>query len=328
MSIKINKKILLLSFVLFCSTFMLGAFLKANAALVSGYLWGGTEQVSDGTINGNETGVGWIDLSNKIDIPSSDGNVSGYGWSENIGWVDFEPQNHCGSAYVAASCTNPDGNHSTGVSRSGDTLVGWARIVSIAVASDSNNSGGWVGWVKMNNVSIDSATGQMSGYAWSDELGWISFANAKIEVSKILNIAVSASPSACISCSSLDFDLEAVREDTSTTLGNIIYEFDCDGDGTYEGTYNTINSSQSHGCTAMSSVTAQVRVTQGGITQTGSATVSITAPSCGDGVLNAGEECDDGAANNGVCPAASCSASCTSNVCSDNPNYNWIEVSP
>ncbi|HBO17175.1 MAG: hypothetical protein UR69_C0002G0173 [Candidatus Moranbacteria bacterium GW2011_GWE2_35_2-] len=314
MFIKKNKKILLF-LVVFCATFMLGAFLKANAALVTGYLWGGTEQVSDGAINGNETGVGWIDLSDKVDVPSSDGNVSGYGWSENIGWVDFNPA----GPYPEAP------NNS--VRRVGNNLVGWARIVSIATARAAGNSGGWLGWVKMHNVSIDSATGQMSGYAWSDELGWIDFANAKIEASKILNIIVSASPSACISCSSLDFDLEAVREDTSTTLGNIIYEFDCDGDGTYEGTYNTINSSQSHGCTVVSSVTAQVRVTQDGITQTGSAAISITAPSCGDGILGVGEECDDGAANNGVCPA-SCSASCTSNVCSDNSNYNWIEVAP
>ncbi len=327
MFIKKNKKTLLLSFFVFCATFMLGAFLKANAALVSGYLWGGTEQVSDGTINGNETGVGWIDLSNKVNIPSFDGGVSGYGWSENIGWVDFEPQNHCGSAYAAASCTNPDGNNITGVSRSGNTLVGWARIVSIATASVAGNSGGWSGWIKMNNVSIDAATGQMSGYAWSDEMGWISFANAQIGVSKVLNIIVSANPSACMSCSSLDFNLEAVRENTSTTLGNITYEFDCNGDGAFEGTYNTANSSQLHGCTTMSSVTAQVRVTQDGITQTGSATVFIAAPSCGDGVINVGEDCDDGAANNGVCPD-SCSASCANNACSDDANYNWIEVAP
>jgi len=44
---------------------------------------------------------------------------------------------------------------------------------------------------------------------------------------------------------------------------------------------------------------------------------------CGDGSLDAGEECDDGV-NNGVCPAL-CSASCTLNNCSD---ANWREVAP
>jgi hypothetical protein len=80
------------------------------------------------------------------------------------------------------------------VQRAGDTLVGWARFVGIA--NDYNkvpkNSGGWEGWVKMWNVSINTgvAPNQFVGYAWHGEqlvfgvpsgYGWIDFSRATFE---------------------------------------------------------------------------------------------------------------------------------------------------
>lgn len=32
-----------------------------------------------------------------------------------------------------------------------------------------------IGWINLNGVSVSTSTGDMSGYAWSDNVGWISF---------------------------------------------------------------------------------------------------------------------------------------------------------
>jgi hypothetical protein len=164
--------------IIFAITIKVSAGTDENS---SGWLWGGSD---DGV--GNPIGLGWISLNNTnigsavsygLTIPAS-GEVSGYVWSENLGYIDFNPQAHCGSAYMAASCLDPDGT-TGGVNRFGNDLIGWARFVEIAKASATNNSGGWSGWIKMNGsnygVILDDDNRQMSGYAWSDELGYINF---------------------------------------------------------------------------------------------------------------------------------------------------------
>jgi len=207
---------------LFLLVFAAASIVKVQAAsTVMGWLWGGSEDANIGTlgtINGNETGVGWISMSGAnsgagggsygVTIDDA-GKVSGYGWANasdapnssasqegnGLGWVDFDPQDHCvtgaqgAGQYKAASCTPPSG--SAGVFRSGNNLTGWARFVGIAKESANNNSGGWQGWLQMYNVTIDPATGKFSGYAWNGEepgtggntangLGWVDFSRASI----------------------------------------------------------------------------------------------------------------------------------------------------
>lgn len=193
-----------------------GVSMAYAAGNTQGWLWGGGVE-SDGISpwDGINTNVGWISASKSncdtdgngqidaaactsngatgsisdygLTIPSSDGPVIGYAWSENIGWVDLEPQNHCSSAYSAASCTAPSGG-TGGVSRSGNNLVGWARIVEIAKASAVGNSGGWAGWIKVNGTASNGSPysvtvngNALAGYAWSDELGWVNFDKASIK---------------------------------------------------------------------------------------------------------------------------------------------------
>ena len=169
-----------------------------------GWLWGGSD---DGA--GNTTGLGWVStnsvsdgspVSYGLNIPGVDGPVTGYAWSENIGWIDFNPQAHCGSAYTASSCVAPAGGNG-GVSRSSNNLVGWARIVGIATESFANNSGGWSGWISMSQSTgggaapygvIINAGNTLGGYAWSDELGWIDFNKAKIQGTNQLVVCPSA----------------------------------------------------------------------------------------------------------------------------------------
>jgi len=176
-----QKSILIISLIIVFSIIGIGSVLFVKTGTdynVSGWLWGGTTE-DDFNKPEKSTGVGWISTHNLgegdlygIYIPSSDGSVSGYAWSENIGWIDFQPP----GPYPAEP--------SYSAKREGDKLTGWARILSIKEAADNNNSGGWQGWIKLSGtaqdgslygVKIDPVTGKLSGYAWSDELGWISF---------------------------------------------------------------------------------------------------------------------------------------------------------
>lgn len=216
----------------FIASFMLVSVVKISAAgNLSGHFWGGSEDdpennmdgttcwtdvnkngvrdrgevlaCKNGVIDENETGLGWISVSNprglySVSIPAEDGPAAGYAWSPNYGYLDFQPQINCttGTAgdgqYAALSCSPPSGK--AGVFRVGKYLEGWARFVSIAKAtkySDGinkpfNNAGGWNGWVHMKGetygveISKMDGTGNNPTYAWSSEVGWIDFSRAKL----------------------------------------------------------------------------------------------------------------------------------------------------
>lgn len=178
-----NKKIKIgLTIVVFVLIFLTTTAISiqaANIGTVGGWLWGGGAE-SDGSApwDGTNTNVGWIKFSGiaqdgskyGVDIPHFDGNLSGYAWSENIGWVSF-------NASDAAGCPSSPCE----AKRSGNNIIGWARIISIKDAYALGNSGGWLGWIRLSGTAQNgSAYGisiandnSISGYAWSDELGWI-----------------------------------------------------------------------------------------------------------------------------------------------------------
>lgn len=120
--------------------------------------------------------VGWIsfnctDLSScsttdyGVGINSSDGNLFGYAWSPNIGWITFNQSELSGC---------PSGTCVANLSQ--NTLSGWAK----ALSSSDSESGGWDGWISLNGgnygVTFDISTNKFSGYAWgSDVIGWVDF---------------------------------------------------------------------------------------------------------------------------------------------------------
>jgi hypothetical protein len=119
--------------------------------------------------------LGWISFSgsNYGVVVQADGTLAGYAWtnpqdeisgSNNIGWISF-------NAVDTASC----GQVAT---LSGTSITGWAKVIS----ADSN---GWNGCVSLNGTSPSygmslpggaSVTGTAEGYLWSDDTigGWIS----------------------------------------------------------------------------------------------------------------------------------------------------------
>lgn len=173
---RIAKKAIL-SIGFFLVFFVLAGVVKTKAGTehnVAGWLWSNS---GDGT---NITAVGYISMNSTnlggstnygVSVPSN-GPVSGYAWSENLGYIDFAPA----APYPGAP--------SNSVTRTGNSLSGWARFEEIEKAAKTGNSGGWQGWIKMSGtgqngtpygVTIDPTTGKLSGYAWSEELGAISF---------------------------------------------------------------------------------------------------------------------------------------------------------
>lgn len=109
------------------------------------------------------------------------GDMSGYAWSDNIGWISF-------NAADLASCPQtpcfPKINRSTGI------LSGWARACAGTVngnCAGGPRTDGWDGWIHLRGFTSEaspteygvSLTGCVwDGYAWgSDVLGWIRFQN-------------------------------------------------------------------------------------------------------------------------------------------------------
>lgn len=124
-------------------------------------------------------------------VPNIDAGATGHwAWNDTIGWIDFgygagnvgvndsKLFGYASSSIglIALDCaTTPNGNicGSTpwGVSNSGGTLTGWAY-------SDT------IGWISFDSVTAGSsysygvtigADGKFNGFAWNDAIGWISF---------------------------------------------------------------------------------------------------------------------------------------------------------
>ncbi|MAF43884.1 MAG: hypothetical protein CMI54_06960 [Parcubacteria group bacterium] len=105
----------------------------------------------------NTSGGGIIDYGVNI---GSQGKFSGYAWSENIGWISFNNSdvNGCPTSPCQVKV-----DFDTGL------LSGWAKALGFGD-----------GWIHLNGTnygtSINQLTGEFSGWAWGDTvIGWISF---------------------------------------------------------------------------------------------------------------------------------------------------------
>jgi len=379
----VRKKILF-SIVILAVAFSAGVALKTKAGVGdsgTGWLWGGSD---DGA--GSLPGISWISMNDTntgvgsygINIPAGNGAVTGYAWSGGgddgvgVGWIDFEPQNHCVVApalpgpnqYQALSCTDPDGG-TGGVSRSSDSLIGWARIVGIAEASVTGNSGGWEGWIKMSGtaqdgnvygVTIESdgsfckagdpTTFEVAGdglrhcAAWSGgntlaELGFIDFRQTSIGAAKTLKICEDG----CGAGTLLPGTVAMVEGDSKSLSACYDTALNCSGGGDVTSLAVWAETDAPDDAISLSggdpqtlsanTVTADSSedfgVTHDGHTVNITVNVADSTAVCPNGIIEGAEECDDGAAGNGPCPAA-CSASCALNNCSG--GANWKEVAP
>ena len=121
--------------------------------------------------------IGWISFNctNTDSCAASDYGVnidqndkfSGYAWSDNIGWISFN-ENELGGC--PSSPCRAELNRGTGA------VTGWARALAGTALS-----GDWDGWINLsgswqNGVLLNLSTNQFQGYAWgADVVGWIDF---------------------------------------------------------------------------------------------------------------------------------------------------------
>lgn len=185
-------------------------FLKTPSALsamsdnVYGYAWSeNIGWISLNSINCDQDNDGWVDLScggfksagvpnNGSNIPVKDygvnieqssGNFSGYAWSENIGWIKFDPTpDSTTGLYPSAP------QHGAQLNTATKVVTGWARACAGTVNGDctgESRADGWDGWIKLSKDSADTGSaynvavtaGKFSGWAWGgDVVGWIDFA--------------------------------------------------------------------------------------------------------------------------------------------------------
>lgn len=181
-------------FVVLGGALRVDASIDANGLLDGrGWLWGGSD-----TPNTPAT-FGWSGASNAssggtvtygMKFPTGDGNVTGYAWNENYGWISFNGPDLSGCAPVLEQAKVV-----------GSALSGGARILS--VRDGGTNAGGWSGCISLSGagygVTINPDGSTLSGYGWNGEnimsngvvegLGWIDFSNARI--SGILKICPS-----------------------------------------------------------------------------------------------------------------------------------------
>jgi len=118
------------------------------------------------------------------------GNSTGYAWSENTGWSNFNAPGG-GVTVYADHLEGYAWNGNIGWIRLGAFTAGTAHTYANTSAGDYgvNNNGtgtlsgyGWsenVGWIRFNppggGVTVDGS-GNFSGYAWNGNIGWIHFA--------------------------------------------------------------------------------------------------------------------------------------------------------
>lgn len=125
--------------------------------------------------------IGWVSFNctNNGSCASGDygvnvdavGNFSGYAWSDNIGWVSFN------SSDVAGCPQSPCSVH---LDYNTGAVTGWAK--ALAGTGTLNQAGGWDGWIALRStqnpwrpsVSFGGRNGY--GYSWgSDVVGWLSW---------------------------------------------------------------------------------------------------------------------------------------------------------
>lgn len=91
-------------------------------------------------------------------------HVRGWAWSENAGWVNLSCENFAGCDTVSFGITNDGGGNLAG--------YGWSENAGwVSFSCANTNSCATVDY----GVVIDTLTGDFSGYAWAENLGWIGF---------------------------------------------------------------------------------------------------------------------------------------------------------
>ncbi|MBL7045172.1 MAG: hypothetical protein ISR98_01050 [Parcubacteria group bacterium] len=190
--------VLVVAVLLFMAVLIYGAFFANTINEASA---GSVHNVSGYAWSDN---IGWISF-NCTDTSScttsdygvniaTDGDMSGYAWSDNIGWISFNESDLSGCP--SGSCE---------AKLSSGSLEGWARVLS--------NGDDWDGWISLSGASygVTKNGNNLEGYAWdasdisgeSIGIGWIQFnpAFGGVVISSVNapTVSISANPTTVFS---------------------------------------------------------------------------------------------------------------------------------
>jgi hypothetical protein len=164
------KKTFLFYLILFFIISLAGFYFFANKPAQAGSSdtlsgWAWSENI--GWISFNCTNQGSCGASNYgVSFDSNTGVMSGYAWSENVGWLSFNRSD----TGAPPGAPYQSGSYIAKYDSATHTFSGWARFLA--------NGGGWDGWVKLSgsNYGVTLSVCDLQSYAWgSDVVGWISF---------------------------------------------------------------------------------------------------------------------------------------------------------
>lgn len=156
------------------------------------------------------TGGGCAVSDYGVDIDQTTGEMTGYAWSSNYGWLKF-----------GGLSGFPNGNGNIAANAKIDPVTlqanGWARFCAAASnpatcsgTSSNLDNGGWDGWVSLRGTGPDygislttadgtlDTPGTLSGYAWggSDSgrniVGWVDFAGVNYLIGP--SVSIKANP--------------------------------------------------------------------------------------------------------------------------------------
>ncbi len=139
--------------VVFCFLFLPVSVYAASIAVA------GTAKV----LNTNNSYLNFTGASNVV-IDNTSGNFSGYAFADDVGWVAF------GTVDNAQGPVNL--NLTTGA------VTGKAKVI---------NTGAYIDFGGASNVVITVPAGVFSGYAWSDDMGWLNFSDTGVHTSTSLD---------------------------------------------------------------------------------------------------------------------------------------------
>lgn len=126
---------------------------------------------NDGWISfgcGNDSSCNTVEYG--VDIDATTGLFSGYAWSDNSGWISFNTSDLAGCPSGTCEARVTGGF----IGEFPKAVTGWAKVLSLV-----SESGG--GFISLSGAAPDygvqlASDGKFSGYAWaSDGIGWISF---------------------------------------------------------------------------------------------------------------------------------------------------------
>jgi len=329
----LKKSILTVSIAL--ALFLIVVNVSASTAdNVSGFAWSDTI----GWISFNCTDTNVCATSSYGVNLSASGDFTGFAWSDNIGWIDFAP--------TGPYPTGP-GTSANPAQLEGDSVTGWIRVCSVFASGCSGAlkndiyRGGWDGWISMSgdNYGVMLTDDNLHNFAWGSEIvGWIDFAanagtpgappppggggggggpppggGGGVKIGIPIVATCSASPS------SVDVG-EQVTWTAIVSGGEGVgsYTFDWLGDDPLEDEGDVNPAIVSY--VTVGTKSGSVLITSGSQskTQACDADVIVTSSSCGNGIIDSGEDCDGSNLGGSSCTnqgfasgTLGCSSSCT-----------------